>query len=39
MCFTADHEEVQGDRIYVYFCSEKSVSKAAMKTWVDRDRY
>jgi DNA-directed RNA polymerase I, II, and III subunit RPABC1 len=32
MAFSADHGENQGDRIYVYFCGEKNVSKAAMKT-------
>ncbi|KAI9633600.1 DNA-directed RNA polymerases ii 24 kda polypeptide [Dioszegia hungarica] len=32
MSFPCDHENAQGDRIYVYFCPEKNVSKAAMKT-------
>jgi hypothetical protein len=31
MTFSADHGERENDRIYVYFCGEKSVSKAAMK--------
>lgn len=34
MCFTSDLPEHKGDRdrVYVYFCSERNVSKAAMKT-------
>jgi hypothetical protein len=31
MSFHADHSEREGDRIYVYFCADKSVSKASMK--------
>jgi hypothetical protein len=31
MAFHADHKDTSGDRIYVYFCAEKNVSKAAMK--------
>jgi hypothetical protein len=31
MTFSADHGVRENDRIYVYFCGEKSVSKAAMK--------
>lgn len=36
MCFTSDLPEHRGDRdrVYVYFCSERNVSKAAMKTYV-----
>ncbi|WOO78780.1 DNA-directed RNA polymerases I, II, and III subunit RPABC1 [Vanrija pseudolonga] len=34
MSFHANHTEDQKDRIYVYFCSEKNVSKAAMKTFI-----
>ena len=32
MSFTVDHGEEAGNRMYVYFCGEKNVSKAAMKT-------
>lgn len=31
MAFHSDHAEDRTNRIYVYFCSEKNVSKAAMK--------
>ncbi|KAL7422692.1 DNA-directed RNA polymerases II 24 kDa polypeptide (RNA polymerase II subunit 5) [Cryptotrichosporon argae] len=34
MSFHADHREKAGDRIYVNFCSEKNVSKAAMKSFI-----
>ena len=34
MNFVLDHGTEQGDRIFIYFCGEKSVSKAAMKTCV-----
>lgn len=36
MCFTSDLPEHKGDRdrVYVYFCAERNVSKAAMKTLV-----
>jgi hypothetical protein len=34
MSFTADHENEKSTRIYVYFCGEKNVSKAGMKTCV-----
>lgn len=33
MSFPCDHETNTGDRIYVYFCPERNVSKQAMKTW------
>jgi len=32
MSFPCDHEIITGDRIYVYFCPEKTVSKQSMKT-------
>lgn len=32
MNFHADHSEDRTNRIYVHFCPEKNVSKAAMKT-------
>ena len=34
MNFTADHSDSTVGRLFVYFCGEKNVSKAAMKTWV-----
>ncbi|ORX41112.1 DNA-directed RNA polymerases ii 24 kda polypeptide [Kockovaella imperatae] len=34
MSFTADHEEESGNRIYVYFCSDRNVSKANVKTFL-----
>ncbi|KAK1923017.1 RNA polymerase Rpb5, C-terminal domain-containing protein [Papiliotrema laurentii] len=34
MCFSADHLTDAGDRVYVYFCAEKSVSKASIKTFI-----
>lgn len=34
MAFHSNHQNNPNDRIYVYFCSEKNVSKAAMKTFI-----
>ncbi|GMK54457.1 hypothetical protein CspeluHIS016_0110430 [Cutaneotrichosporon spelunceum] len=34
MNFHADHSEDRANRIYVHFCPEKNVSKAAMKTFI-----
>lgn len=34
MAFHANHKDDSKDRIYVYFSSEKSVSKAAMKSFI-----
>lgn len=31
MAFHTDHMEDRSNRIYIYFCAEKNVSKAAMK--------
>jgi hypothetical protein len=31
MAFHANHKDDARDRIYVFFCSEKNVSKAATK--------
>ncbi|CAD6582070.1 MAG: Dna-directed RNA [Tremellales sp. Tagirdzhanova-0007] len=39
MSFTVDHGIEEQNRVYVYFCGEKNVSKAAMKTfigWIDK---
>ena len=32
MSFVADHGVEEDHRIYVYFCNERNVSKAGMKT-------
>lgn len=34
MAFVAQHKDNQNERIFIYFCAEKNVSKAAMKRLV-----